>query len=213
MRVSALHSSGGMTWNTCEITRNLSCSAEGPKWCGRKAKTRWIERGSASSNKQSFYPEQSGLLTLPIVGYLCSHRLLTLLLSGFLTRIRPWLKSKSCVHNAQYASGHYRTLGVIRSQSLLVNLLFNFTNSSCDDNDDKKTCFVSLCGGNVVGACDRISSAQLAGKSMAVKVFVHVCSVCFWSKLMWAGMRDLICSAGHREGAISWPLAQWLDYI
>lgn len=104
-----------LTWNAGEIRPNLLCSVEGPKWCRRKAKTRWIERGSASPNKQSLYPEPSGLLTLSIVGYHCSHRLLTLLLSGFETRIRPELKSKSCVHNAQYASGHYRTLGVIRS--------------------------------------------------------------------------------------------------
>lgn len=100
--------------------------------------------GSGWPNKQSFYPEPSGLLTLLIVGYLRSHRLLTLLLSGFETRIRPWLKSKSCVHNAQYVSGHYRTLVVIRSHSLLVNLLFNFTNNSCDDPVGKKhTLFLS----------------------------------------------------------------------
>lgn len=103
------------------------------KWCRRKAMTKWIEWGSAIPNKQSFYPQPSGLLTLPIVSYLTSHRLLTLLLSGFETRIRPWLKSKSCVHNAQYASGLYRTVGVIRSQSLLVSLLFNFTYNNCDD--------------------------------------------------------------------------------
>lgn len=93
----------------CRVQRRVQNSVE------EKAKTRWIEWGSASPNKQSFYPELSSLLTLPIAGYLCFYRLFTRLLTGFETRIRPWLKSKSCVHNAQYASRHYRTLNVIRS--------------------------------------------------------------------------------------------------
>lgn len=122
--------------------------------------------GSASPNKQSFYPEPSGLLTLPIVGYLRSHRLLTLLLSGFETRIRPWLKSKSCVHNAQYASGHYRTLGVIRS----VRGRRPRWSTCCLTS---QTAEVTVMVKNTLWqlrACDRISSAQLAGKSGAVNV-------------------------------------------
>ncbi len=167
-----------LTWNTCEIRHNLSCSAEGPKQCGGKAKTRWIERGSASPNKQSFYPEPSGLLTLPVVGYLRSHRLLTLLLTGFETRIRPWLKSKSCVHNAQCAGGHYRTLGVIRSvpgcSPCWSACCLTVQTAAVKTMMVKHTlCFSLWC---VIGPCDRIS-AQPAAKTVAVNVFV----CCFWS--------------------------------
>lgn len=69
----------------------------------------------ALTNKQGIYLELASPLTLPIVDYLGSHLLLTLLLSGFQTRIRQRLKSKSCVYNAQYARRLYGMLGVIRS--------------------------------------------------------------------------------------------------
>ena len=41
----------------------------------------------------------------------------------------------------------------------------------------KRTGFGSLCGGCMVEAHERISSAQLAGESVALKVFVCVCAL------------------------------------
>lgn len=71
--------------------------------------------GSAKPNKHSFYPQLSGLLTPGVVGYRHSDCLLILPLTGFGTKISAWLKSKSCVHNAQYGTRLYRSSAVIRA--------------------------------------------------------------------------------------------------
>lgn len=171
-----------LTCNTCEIRHNLPCSAEGPEWCRRKAKTRWIERGSASPHKQSFHPVPSGLLTLPIVGYLRSHRLLTLLLSGFETRIRPWLKSKSCVHNAQYASGHYRTLGVIRS----VHTLSPCWSTCCLTSQATAVTVKNTVCFSLRWLYDWGLWSHLVGTASREKCSCEcACVLCFWSKQGW----------------------------
>lgn len=91
-------------------------------------------KGEGSVNKYGFYLQLTGLLTL--VGYICFVLLLTLLLTGFETKIR--VLCSQCPVCKQTVQDSWCDHGWPRPHFLLVNLLFNLTNDSRGDNDGVK---------------------------------------------------------------------------